>query len=217
MFGALGERRRFADFRENGLLLPCDERAALRMGLPLHRGPHRRYTELVIERVGLIEADWTVQRLRDPRGAAVRATMRLGLLRRALRRLLLEDGRRKPLLNRHDPLGQGVDFSELDAMADRLWSGTGSVLAPLTNDDVQPMPARPRSSSFAARYCASSSSTREETGSTAEIAPMPCPDPQMSFQALAAVLPPEPKSIWFLSPSARLSGSSPAATIEGRR
>jgi hypothetical protein len=27
-------------------------------------------------------------------------------------------------LNRHDPVGQGVDFAELDAMADALWAGT---------------------------------------------------------------------------------------------
>jgi hypothetical protein len=60
-----GERRRFEDFRENGLLLPCDESTALRMAMPPHRGPHRRYSELVSERVGQIKAGWAGQRLRD--------------------------------------------------------------------------------------------------------------------------------------------------------
>ncbi len=36
----------------------------------------------------------------------------------------------------------------------------------------------------------------------------------MSFQALASVLPPDPKFIVEISPSGKLSGSSPAARIE---
>lgn len=46
------ERIGFDDFRSNGLLLPANDTAALRIGLPLHRGPHRTFNELVIERVG---------------------------------------------------------------------------------------------------------------------------------------------------------------------
>jgi len=32
-------------------------------------------------------------------------------------------------LNRQDPLGAGLDFAELDAMADLLWAGTAGVSA----------------------------------------------------------------------------------------
>lgn len=114
----------FDDFRSNGLLLPASEEATLRMGLPLHRGPHRRYNEMVIERVGRIEARWALARQDDPEAAMEEALMRLGLLQSALRRQLLAE-RRRFLLNRKDPLGTGFDFSELDAMADALWASTG--------------------------------------------------------------------------------------------
>ena len=94
----------FDDFRRNGLLLPATEAASVRSGMPLHRGPHPRYNEVVIARVGLIEA-----------------LMRLHLLQAALRRQLLAE-RRRVVLNRRDPLGTGFDFAELDAMAESLWA-----------------------------------------------------------------------------------------------
>lgn len=125
LFGALGlERVGFDDFRRNGLLLPANDEATVRIGLPLHRGPHRTYNELVLERVGQIEASWTALRPRAPEVALMEAYQRLELLQRALRRRLLAQHKRMKL-NRHDPLGRGFDFSELDAMADMLWGGTG--------------------------------------------------------------------------------------------
>jgi hypothetical protein len=124
LFERLGrERVGFDDFRRNGLLLPCTERAAMRFGLPLHRGPHRDYNALVFERVGQIEGGWAARRWRAPEGALEEALMRLALLQRALRRRLLAD-RSRLLLNRTDPLGRGRDFTELDAMAERLWRET---------------------------------------------------------------------------------------------
>lgn len=114
----------FDDFRANGLLLPSTEPAARRTGMPLHRGPHRRYNEIVIARVGRIEERWSRARAHDPEAALVEALMRLRLLQIALRRRLLSEQRRI-ILNRHDPLGTGCDFSELDAMAEALWSSTG--------------------------------------------------------------------------------------------
>lgn len=113
----------FDDFRRNGLLLPANDAAAVRIGLPLHRGPHRDYNTMVIERVGQIEASWSTTRLRAPEVALVEAYQRLELLQRALRRRLL-DQQRRLRLNRRDPLGQGLDFSELDAMAATLWQAT---------------------------------------------------------------------------------------------
>jgi A nuclease family of the HNH/ENDO VII superfamily with conserved AHH len=124
MLGALGrERLCFEDFRRNGLLLPANDAAAVRIGLPLHRGPHRAYTEMVSERVGQIEAHWAAIRSRAPEVALREAFERLELLQRALRRRLLAQQRRLRL-NRRDPLGSGVDFSELDAMAALLWPAT---------------------------------------------------------------------------------------------
>lgn len=111
------------DFRSNGMLLPARERAAVRMALPLHRGPHRAYSELVAERVGQVERHWSAACLRDRQRAGEEALMRLALLQRALRRRLL-DTRRALVLNRRDPLGQGHDFTEMDALAEALWAAT---------------------------------------------------------------------------------------------
>ncbi len=122
MFAELGrERLGFDDFRCNGLLLPATEQAAVRSGMPLHRGPYHRYNEVVIARVGRIEAHWSRARRADAEAALVEALMRLHLLQAALRRQLLAE-RRRVLLNRRDPLGAGFDFAELDAMAEALWA-----------------------------------------------------------------------------------------------
>lgn len=128
MFDAVGhDLIGFDDFRCNGLLLPALEQAALVLGLPLHRGPHRRYNEVVAERVGQMEAGWQIARVQGQDQAAREVMMRMRLLQRALRRSLLQQGLRRIRLNAHDPLGRGVDFSELDAMADSIWAETGAV------------------------------------------------------------------------------------------
>lgn len=123
MIARLGiDRLGFHDFRRNGLLLPASEVTALRIGLPLHRGPHRSYNELVLERAGQIEARWARERAAGSPSADFEALMRFDLLQRALRRKLLDprSWTRKPL-NAHDP---ALDFGHLDAMADMLWSAT---------------------------------------------------------------------------------------------
>jgi hypothetical protein len=124
MFAALGQGRiGFDDFRANGMLLPASDAAAQRMAMPLHRGPHRRYSDMVIERVGRIEAGWSDLRLRQGlEAASEQALMQLWLVQRALRRRLLQGGGKRFALNRRDPMGQPLDFSELDAMADLLWA-----------------------------------------------------------------------------------------------
>jgi hypothetical protein len=127
LIGAIGrERIGFDDFRANGMLLPALDEASVRLGLPLHRGPHRAYNELVIERVGQVEGEWSRWRNQAPELALMQALMRLDLLQAALRRRLLDE-RRRIVLNRRDPLGQGFDFAALDAMAERLWGGTQAV------------------------------------------------------------------------------------------
>ncbi len=125
MFAEFGrERIGFDDFRTNGVLLPATEEATQRTGMPMHRGPQRRYNELVMDRVGRIEARWIEARKTDPEGAMTEALMRLRLLQIALRRRLLDE-RKRMVLNRKDPLGTGFDFAELDAMAEFLWAATG--------------------------------------------------------------------------------------------
>ena len=126
LFDSIGrERVGFDDFRSNGLLLPASDAAALRLGLPLHRGPHRSYNAMVIERVGQVEASWSKLRLRAPEVALDEALLRLDLLQRALRRRLLSRAGKPLALNRLDPQGRLVDFSELDAMAEALWAASG--------------------------------------------------------------------------------------------
>ena len=126
LLGRLGLARiGFDDFRRNGLLLPCSASAALRVGLPLHCGPHRFYNEMVLERVGQIEAAWMRSRGRAPLDAERDAIARLRLLQSALRRRLLDRGANRLRLNRHDPFRNDVDFTELDAMVDQLWSASG--------------------------------------------------------------------------------------------
>ena len=125
LFQAIGrERVGFDDFRSNGLLLPARDDAVLRIGLPLHRGPHRDYNAMVIERVGRVESDWSALRTKAPEIALDQVLMRLELLQRALRRRLLDPLRRRLSLNRHDPLGHARDFTEIDAMAEALWGET---------------------------------------------------------------------------------------------
>lgn len=121
------ERVGYHDFRRNGMLLPATETGVLRLGLPLHRGPHGRYTELVLERVGQIEAGWQNRRRAHPERAAVEALMRIDLLQKALRRRLLDPRHRGgAVLNARDP---ALDFSHLDAMADMLWGVTDPLRA----------------------------------------------------------------------------------------
>lgn len=123
-FDAVGVKQvGFDDFRTNGLMLPATEDRAWQFGMPLHRGPHRDYNAMVIERVGCIEARWAAVAAREPGAALEEALMRLALLQGALRRHLLAE-RRRILPNRNDPLGTGFDFTELDAMAETLWSAT---------------------------------------------------------------------------------------------
>ena len=110
----------FDDFRRNGILLPAREEAVRRTLLPLHRGPHRDYNAMVIERMGCIESCWAFERNRCPVKARAEAVRQIGVLQNALRRRLLDQAR-PILLNRREPALREPDFSALDAMAETLW------------------------------------------------------------------------------------------------
>ena len=114
----------FYDFRANGMLLPATENAVMRTHLPLHRGPHRLYNDMVADRFGQLEAHWQALRGAAPACARREAAWRIALLQGALRRRLLQRGRHAVLLNRRDPFRGDVDFTELDAMVERLWAST---------------------------------------------------------------------------------------------
>ncbi|MES2699841.1 MAG: AHH domain-containing protein [Pseudomonadota bacterium] len=118
------ERLGIDDFRSNGLLLPAVEQAAQVLGLPLHRGPHTHYNQVVLERVGQIEAGWQTGHLRNPDLAQRELVMRLHLLQQALRRSLLQPRATFARLNLRDPRWQTLDFSDLDAMAEALWAAS---------------------------------------------------------------------------------------------
>jgi hypothetical protein len=125
MIATLGfERTGFDDFRCNGMLLPATESAAQQMLMPLHRGPHRHYNELVIERLGAIERRWSVRPRMRSQAIHGEALARIELLQSALRLRLLDT--RQPLrLDPRVPIGSGKHFERLDAMAEALWRATG--------------------------------------------------------------------------------------------
>lgn len=97
----------FHDFRANGLLLPSREESAMRLALPLHRGPHRQYNAMVIERFGQIEAGFATIAAAHPRVAECEARFRINLLQRGLRHRLIKARNKAYRLNSRDPLGQG--------------------------------------------------------------------------------------------------------------
>jgi hypothetical protein len=137
LFDGLGRCRvGFDDFRRNGLLLPANDIAALRMGLPMHRGPHRQYNAMVIARVGQIEAGWASARKKSPEMALDEALLRLGLLQQALRRRLLSQHGKPLTLNIRDPAISLPDFSELDAMAEMLWADSALVTDRVASGEV---------------------------------------------------------------------------------
>ncbi|MBX7457653.1 AHH domain-containing protein [Qipengyuania sp. 1NDH17] len=122
LFSEVGrEALGFDDFRRNGILLPARDEAVWRTLLPLHRGPHRDYNAMVIERVGIIEGRWSHRKKLCSQQAGEEALLRLGLLQSALRKRLLDQSR-KLVLNRRDPALVKPDFSELDAMAEALFA-----------------------------------------------------------------------------------------------
>ena len=128
MFSSISPRGEwFDDFNVNGILLPATEAAAFDSGLPLHRGPHQVYNELVFERVGAVEMEWSHTRSRDELLARDVALARIRLIQRGLARGLEMGGAGPFVLNRRDPIGRGKDYSELDAMAEVLWGAVGTL------------------------------------------------------------------------------------------
>jgi A nuclease family of the HNH/ENDO VII superfamily with conserved AHH len=113
------------DFAANGLFLPAAEETAAALRLPLHRGPHRHYSELVEARIAAIAHTY---RGKPPSTLPIvrEAAWRIRMLQTALSRVLTEGRLARPL-NRFDPMLQAQDFTAIDAMIDRLWGGSEGV------------------------------------------------------------------------------------------
>lgn len=96
------------NFVSNGVLLPASEEAVQQTGLPLHRGPHPQYDQLVSE--GLAEISSELDRKADvsPVAAYRRISELQGLLRRALRH------NESLMLNRNDPRAAVSPLFKLD-------------------------------------------------------------------------------------------------------
>lgn len=105
----------------NGLALPATERAASFSKLPMHRGPHRRYNELVALRVAAILSE--LERRNCSQHARSEAIGRLNLLICTLRRMLTGD-RPFILLSSRDPINSKSHFWDLEMACDRLWMAT---------------------------------------------------------------------------------------------
>ena len=106
------------DFECNGILLPCCEEEARKTGKPLHRGPHPRYNEIVIERLKQIsllgdQLDQVTQRTNFIR-------FRILLLLSCLRFGLGENRFNTIYLNLRDPLRSNARFDEMDSRIERI-------------------------------------------------------------------------------------------------
>ncbi|MEH6758328.1 MAG: AHH domain-containing protein [Parasphingorhabdus sp.] len=112
----------FDNFEKNGVLLPSDEQVAYKTGQPLHRGPHPRYNELVIERLLLIikicnQIENIIQR-------KAFFHLRIGLLQTVLRPALAGPALPVLRLNNRDPGLASSAFAELDSCVDALYVAT---------------------------------------------------------------------------------------------
>lgn len=109
------------DFNTNGVRLPATELTALTSGLPLHRGPHPRYSDLVSCRFAAIVKP--LLHCPGSRAAAYEAMERAHWLQRALFRALVSHSE-WATLNARDPMSRNVAFRELENETDAIWQFT---------------------------------------------------------------------------------------------
>jgi hypothetical protein len=95
------------DFTANGILLPCTESAAQKYKLPLHRGPHRHYNDLVFECVSIIFSRHDLKTGAESR--LYQIVNDLSELQASLK-AMLRQGRALIFLNSYDPNGKEVSL-----------------------------------------------------------------------------------------------------------
>ncbi|MEP2987669.1 MAG: AHH domain-containing protein [Parasphingorhabdus sp.] len=108
------------DFEINGILLPSCENEALRTGWPLHRGPHPRYNEIVIER--LVHISKLGDRIDKSVERQSFIQFRLFLLLSSLHSGLNKQRFKKISLNHRDPLRSNQKFDLIDSRIEQLRS-----------------------------------------------------------------------------------------------
>jgi hypothetical protein len=99
----------FQSFHQNGMYLPCTEENAAAFGLPLHRGPHPLYNQIVCERIAAFERLSPNGQLRQIYD--LQKTLRVALRSNAL-----------PLRNsQRDPLAPNPAFETIEKAAFDLY------------------------------------------------------------------------------------------------
>jgi A nuclease family of the HNH/ENDO VII superfamily with conserved AHH len=96
-------------FLNNGHLLPATEVESVKTGLPLHRGPHRQYDDLIAECLNMI---WLAALAGHIPATPVSLMTQISDLQGLLRRILGPSASIK--LNQHDPRGVQSHLSSLD-------------------------------------------------------------------------------------------------------
>lgn len=96
------------DFLTNGVWLPATELMAEATSLPLHRGPHRLYDQLVADGLNEILVDLISGRI----DSSVVAYRRISELQGMFRRALHHDA--SLMLNRNDPRRAGCPLFKVD-------------------------------------------------------------------------------------------------------
>lgn len=105
------------DFSINGTHLPSTELQAAAFGLPLHRGGHPRYNEIVGDMIAPLTR-------MDP----MLASARLRQLQFRLR-TVLRPNRATPVIRSRGCFPANADFRRLDAAVDMLWGTAAPVLS----------------------------------------------------------------------------------------
>ncbi|MDZ7587701.1 MAG: AHH domain-containing protein [Parasphingorhabdus sp.] len=111
-----------SEFESNGIYLPSTENGAMRYGLPLHRGPHPRYNQLVMERLLRIFKRTNIYY--SAIDSLYWELFRVRILQKALRLALLRGSMQSVILNKRDPMRSRHDLTLLDERIDSLWSAT---------------------------------------------------------------------------------------------
>jgi hypothetical protein len=97
-------------FLNNGFLLPATEEKSAETGLPLHRGPHRQYDDLISECLNMIWLEVLTNRVpANPVAIMTRVSDLQGQIRRSL------GPNAQIRLNQHDPRHVERQSSLLDA------------------------------------------------------------------------------------------------------
>jgi hypothetical protein len=105
------------NFLSNGVLLPATEKMAEATGLPLHRGPHKYYDQIVAECLSTVANKQHI--------CAISACRDISELQGSLRRALHHGS--AMMLNRNDPRGVASPLLKLDH--DILQIGAAALLA----------------------------------------------------------------------------------------